>query len=64
MATIEELTAAYITTGEALFKAEDDLEEVFKKAKASLPERATYRKAEAALSKAVRQKEVAHSPPT
>ena len=33
MATINELTKTYITAGEALFKAEDDLEKEFEKAK-------------------------------
>ena len=61
MPTLDELTEAYVTAGEVMFKAEADLEKAFEKAKASLPERAIFRKAEAALSGAVRLKEEAHS---
>lgn len=58
MATIDELTEAYITAGETLFKAEDDLEKEFQKAKTLLPERAAYRKAEEKLSTAVKANEL------
>ena len=49
MNTVDKLIEAYIATGEKLHKAERELEEAFKKAKESLPERAAYRKAEDAL---------------